>query len=252
MCQVHYRWWLWDNPNRDAACYVPGCGRRVVARGWCSHHHRRWRLTGDPEEVLERRKPGRSEREPKRPGPKLKPRPGPNPDLVLGSEPVVGYTRSRYYLREARGSASDHPCAWPDCDRRAARWALDRRQEGLVLHYDRDPSRSDPTPVAYSVNPDDYIPLCRSHHIGFLRPPAPPRPVRPPAVTYTVCAVEGCGRKVKNPSNPLCDPHYRRQRLGMPLGPVGKRNVRRATVAKGLCKKHYWRQRRANASMPVP
>lgn len=29
-------------------CSVAGCAKRVVARGWCDMHYRRWRVTGDP------------------------------------------------------------------------------------------------------------------------------------------------------------------------------------------------------------
>ena len=29
-------------------CSIDGCGKYVVARGWCTKHWRRWRSTGDP------------------------------------------------------------------------------------------------------------------------------------------------------------------------------------------------------------
>ena len=29
-------------------CAVDGCGKRVLARGWCSNHYARWRRNGDP------------------------------------------------------------------------------------------------------------------------------------------------------------------------------------------------------------
>lgn len=32
----------------DATCTIEGCGKKMLARGWCSMHYRRWRVTGDP------------------------------------------------------------------------------------------------------------------------------------------------------------------------------------------------------------
>lgn len=30
------------------ACSIPGCDSRVIARGWCASHYRRWERHGDP------------------------------------------------------------------------------------------------------------------------------------------------------------------------------------------------------------
>jgi hypothetical protein len=56
-CRKHYgRFWtkgsaeeptLWVK-NRPEKCSIKGCGRPHSARGWCSTHHTRWRLKGDP------------------------------------------------------------------------------------------------------------------------------------------------------------------------------------------------------------
>lgn len=32
----------------DRTCTIEGCGKTLLARGWCSMHYRRWRKTGDP------------------------------------------------------------------------------------------------------------------------------------------------------------------------------------------------------------
>jgi hypothetical protein len=32
----------------DSTCAVHGCGKPVLARGWCGTHYRRWRIHGDP------------------------------------------------------------------------------------------------------------------------------------------------------------------------------------------------------------
>ena len=31
-----------------ATCLIPGCGRTVIARGWCNRHYLRWKRHGDP------------------------------------------------------------------------------------------------------------------------------------------------------------------------------------------------------------
>lgn len=37
-----------------SVCTIPGCGKSVVARGWCSAHYARWRNHGSPEGGLHR------------------------------------------------------------------------------------------------------------------------------------------------------------------------------------------------------
>lgn len=32
-------------------CSIEGCGREVLARGWCSMHYRRWSVHGDPDYI---------------------------------------------------------------------------------------------------------------------------------------------------------------------------------------------------------
>ena len=39
-----------DKAKCSPACSVEGCGKKVIARGWCSAHWCRWRRHGDPDE----------------------------------------------------------------------------------------------------------------------------------------------------------------------------------------------------------
>lgn len=36
-----------DERVRSRACSIPGCGRPIVARGWCRSHYDRWKRYGD-------------------------------------------------------------------------------------------------------------------------------------------------------------------------------------------------------------
>lgn len=38
----------------DRTCSIPGCGSKMLARGWCSKHYQRWKRMGDPEMSLRR------------------------------------------------------------------------------------------------------------------------------------------------------------------------------------------------------
>lgn len=44
----------------DRTCSVNGCGKRQVARGWCSGHYQRWRTHGDPVAPPQGRPPRRT------------------------------------------------------------------------------------------------------------------------------------------------------------------------------------------------
>jgi HNH endonuclease len=46
MCELHYRRWF--RANIAPTCSVEGCGKPVIARGWCAGHYNRWRKTGEP------------------------------------------------------------------------------------------------------------------------------------------------------------------------------------------------------------
>ena len=40
----------------ERICSIPGCGKRAVARGWCSRHYGKWHAHGDPLHVTQRDK----------------------------------------------------------------------------------------------------------------------------------------------------------------------------------------------------
>src|SRR5690625_768324 len=40
----------------ERICSIPGCGKRAVARGWCSRHYGKWHAHGDPPHVTQRDK----------------------------------------------------------------------------------------------------------------------------------------------------------------------------------------------------
>lgn len=41
-------------PYAKKLCSIDGCGNVCHAKGWCSTHHRRWKLTGDPLKTVNR------------------------------------------------------------------------------------------------------------------------------------------------------------------------------------------------------
>lgn len=120
----------------SAACRVEGCPSLVHGRGLCGAHIRRERLYGDPLRLCI------------------------DPPLRRGEEhwywkgEQVGYGAALARLRNARGKASDYPCR--DCSAPAFRWVL-------VGQATREDSRG----RTYSLDHDDYAPLCaRCHRIG--------------------------------------------------------------------------------------
>lgn len=71
----------------------------------------------------------------------------------------VSYYGALKRLREARGKASEHACH--ECGAVAYRWVL----VGEATHHDADHG------WAYSLDHDDYVPLCgRCHRIGKNAP----------------------------------------------------------------------------------
>jgi hypothetical protein len=66
------------------------------------------------------------------------------------------YTQSHIRVHRLRGRAVEHQCQ--HCDRQAAEWAYD--------HADPDALTS-AKGQAYSLDPEHYLPLCRSCHRKF-------------------------------------------------------------------------------------
>lgn len=69
----------------------------------------------------------------------------------------MGYMSAHNRNRKVNGRAAEKHCE--HCDLPADDWALDHGKPGIVTTEDRF--------GAYSDNPDDYIPLCKSCHKAF-------------------------------------------------------------------------------------
>lgn len=73
----------------------------------------------------------------------------------------VSYSAAHYRTRKAKGSATDHTCA--ECGGRAREWAYrggaaDEKWEEIDGYWH-----------PYSLEPDDYQPMCKKCHTAFDR-----------------------------------------------------------------------------------
>jgi hypothetical protein len=147
LCGAHYQRWLKSgNPGeaevearrKGATCEIDGCSGKHYGRGLCEKHYQRWVSHGDADTVL----------------------PGP----WKGDD--AGYSAVHERLVTARGPARQHVCA--HCGQPAMDWAYDHLDpdEKVGLRHGRL--------LAYSTDPDRYMPLCRlchsrhdsSHNVG--------------------------------------------------------------------------------------
>jgi len=136
-CQKHHlAWKVHGDPlaffgPRPSYCEVDEgsgrCGKRVAAHSYCAKHLKRWETHGDPMVIGER-----NGRPPK-----------------YG---VPGYGAAHRRTMRARGRASEHLCV--SCDGPARQWAL----AVLPIMHDVD------TGLGYSLDPNDYVPMCISCH----------------------------------------------------------------------------------------
>ena len=80
----------------------------------------------------------------------------------------VGYQGAHDRVCRYYGPSRSQPCAAIGCDRQAAAWALVNPDSPHVhtewLEDTRNPDRP-PRRIPYSLNPQDYRPLCHSCHI---------------------------------------------------------------------------------------
>lgn len=191
-CWGHYKRWLATGEAgtqplkrrkpKPAVCTVDGCERDTASLGWCWAHYYRWRRTGDV---------GTAEVKTKHPdAPCLvngchhyadslgyclkhytRVRRHGSPDTVLPATNFgecngswkgddVGYTQVHRRLRTMRGPASSHVCV--SCGGWAADWSYNHTGTDERISVD-GPSRG----YAYTTNPDDYSPRCRSCHRIF-------------------------------------------------------------------------------------
>ena len=127
--------------GRTGTCSVPNCGvSPCVGRGWCRKHYTRWQRTGDPLVARPRgTKPGQL---------------CPN---WKGDE--IGYEGAHIRVRKTRGRAADHQCR--RCPNQAAEWAYDHQDPNERVEEYRGHT------LAFSVNPQRYMPLCISCHRTF-------------------------------------------------------------------------------------
>ncbi len=73
------------------------------------------------------------------------------------------YRAAHNHLRSARGNATDHTCS---CGAPAEEWAFQHVSSSVLV---------DPDGRAYSTNPADYSPMCRTHHQRLDREVTPER-----------------------------------------------------------------------------
>lgn len=134
---------MWPPDLAVGVCSVEGCDRSAkglrCARGFCPMHYQRWRKHGDPIKVAV---PRGSDS-------------GPLSPNWRGEN--VSYFAVHYRLRQRLGRAADHRCE--HCEDPAAEWAYD--------HDDPSEKTDRKTGMAYSLDADRYMPLCRSCHKVF-------------------------------------------------------------------------------------
>lgn len=141
-CSRHWQKWkkygdpLADHrPVAETECSIAGCRKGPVrGRGWCAMHYQRWRTHGDPSVRIPNGRPWRED---------------------------VTYTAVHRRLK----SVLPQLCAVADDTCKG-------RVESAFRH-DAAPSKHRRYDTAmrrwYSVRVEDYVPLCRSHHIRYDR-----------------------------------------------------------------------------------
>ena len=130
-------------------CTIAGCEKPRRARGYCNMHWKRWRRNGDP--LVAQRDWGHGK---------------------LAS--VIGYSPAHKRVQKIKGRAAEHRCA--HCGDPAHDWAYDFRDPDELIEVQA--FRDTLVPMRYSLNPDRYMPLCRSCHRHYDRAMSPHRPRR--------------------------------------------------------------------------
>lgn len=147
MCRMHYqRWWR----SRQPECVVDGCGKPDSGGGYCSMHRTRIQRHGSPLVVIppsERKWPGRK---------MLR---GPEHWNWSGEDASYGAAHRR--VRRAKGSAAGYLCT--HCLQQASHWAYDHTDPNAHTELVNG------SVLAYSLNPDHYMPLCVPCHRQYDR-----------------------------------------------------------------------------------
>lgn len=208
-------------------CSVPGCGKSVVARGWCTKHYQRWRKAADPSEVR-RRQPSTGRR----------------------STPQ-GYV----YIWKP-----DHPLAHADGyvpEHRMVAWdagiLTDPRMD--VHHIDHNKANNDLSNLA---------PMTRSEHIArHIEEDGVENQYGRFGRISAVCSVAGCDRRAR--TSDLCSAHYSRLvrwgtvRADLPVVPGQKLTTPkpcaspvcdRPAASLGWCNGHYNRLKATGDAKP--
>jgi hypothetical protein len=160
----------------ERTCSIEGCGRKHMARGWCSTHYERWRRTGSPQDdrpvmlMLRDRECTVEGCEAPHEGlgycRKHYRRLVYHGDVELLIGPThphwrgedITYSGAHRRVERRRGAASALSCV--RCGGRAAHWAL--RHEASARLLDSD-GRS------FSADPGDYQPMCVVCHAAYDR-----------------------------------------------------------------------------------
>lgn len=125
-------------------CSVEGCEAKPHARGLCNKHVIRWRKYGDPLYL------------------------GPQGRPLKGDVPTLGAIHRRLY--RTRGKATEFACV--DCGGPARDWSYNNADPAQLTE------ERDGTPIAYSLDLDNYDPRCRSCHRKFDKAGDRPRTSR--------------------------------------------------------------------------
>lgn len=140
-CGKHYvAWRRHGNPLARVrvrnTCSEGDCDGAVQGHGYCSMHYARWRRYGDPSIIL--------------------PHPG-NTALSTGR---ISYDGAHHRIYRAKGKASGYVCL---CGKQADEWAYDHADPNEWTA--ERPFKGREKTVAYSGDPDHYVPLCYRCHL---------------------------------------------------------------------------------------
>ena len=144
-CSIHYTaWWKYGDPLASrkvvrGTCKMPDCDRPNFSLGYCEMHYTRVRTHGDPNIVL----PSWHEAGPDHPR----------------RQEVVKYSASHARVKRIRGAARQYPCA--HCGAQALDWAYDHADPDELIDTDHGKR------LPHSLDPEHYLPLCRTCHRRF-------------------------------------------------------------------------------------
>jgi hypothetical protein len=156
------------------ACSVPGCGRRYVAKGYCSGHYQRWKYGSDVRDPVREyqyydgvcsvgdcARPQRKRGYCTTHASRLQ-RTGDAcedvPIRVYSIHDVVGERAAHERAKRLWGPASVYQCV--QCGGQAAEWAYDGTDPDQLY------GPSGTSKVFYSLYPEFYMPMCKKCHKG--------------------------------------------------------------------------------------